>query len=341
MIYENGSLKEILLPEGYWQSGTYYYYLKDHLGDNRVTINSSGTVIEKSHYYPSGMRFAHASTSNSATLPYRYNGKELEAMNGLNQYDYGARRRGAGLPIWTVRDPFAEKYYSWSPYAYCKGNPVNAVDPDGRLVIFINGMNLSSGGKSDYWGRFDNAVMRHLNDYNRLYRDGSHGGVLGLYDNLSSYDRKLYGREQGRDDAAKVFESISDKNGKIKETIKIITHSMGAAYAKGYIESLIDYCKKHNIDPSVIEFEADFAAFQPTDQKVVSGVKTLQFSNYYDDVVNNWWLGSKYGNIKGAENTTDYNENKGHTITDFMDKIKDLPAGQYEVINGQIVPKKQ
>lgn len=28
-------------------------------------------------------------------------------------------------------DPLAEKYYSISPYAYCAGNPVNIVDPDG------------------------------------------------------------------------------------------------------------------------------------------------------------------------------------------------------------------
>ena len=53
-------------------------------------------------------------------------------MNGLNQYDYGARRRGAGLPIWTGMDPLAEKYYSISPYAYCHNNPVNRIDPDGK-----------------------------------------------------------------------------------------------------------------------------------------------------------------------------------------------------------------
>jgi RHS repeat-associated protein len=134
MIYENGSLKEILLPEGYWQSSVYYYYLKDHLGDNRVTINSSGTVIEKSHYYPSGMRFYPESSSNSAALPYRYNGKELEAMNGLNQYDYGARRRPAGLPMWTAVDPLAEKYYSMSPYIYCGGNPINTIDENGDSI---------------------------------------------------------------------------------------------------------------------------------------------------------------------------------------------------------------
>jgi hypothetical protein len=130
-IYENGTLLRILLPEGYWQNGVYYYYLKDHLGNNRVTINSSGTVVEKSHYYASGMRFYPESTSNSAALPFRYNNKEFEAMNGLNQYDYGARRRFAGLPIWPGFDVLAEKHYDTSPYAVCGNNFMNRVDPDG------------------------------------------------------------------------------------------------------------------------------------------------------------------------------------------------------------------
>ena len=31
-------------------------------------------------------------------------------------------------------DPLAEKYYHLSPYAYCAGDPVNLVDPDGRKI---------------------------------------------------------------------------------------------------------------------------------------------------------------------------------------------------------------
>jgi RHS repeat-associated protein len=139
MIYENGSLKEILLPEGYWQNGVYYYYLKDHLGNNRVVINNSGAVVEKSHYYPSGMRFYPESTSNSAALPYRYNGKELEAMNGLNEYDYGARRRGTGLPAFTSVDPLCEKHYNESPYVYCGNNPIIYTDPDGKEKFKLQG----------------------------------------------------------------------------------------------------------------------------------------------------------------------------------------------------------
>ena len=145
MIYENGSLKEILLPEGYWQDGVYYYYLKDHLGNNRLVINSSGEIIEKSHYYPSGMRFQ-SSTSNNAALPYRYGGKELEAMNGLNQYDSDARRRFASIPVTTTMDPLCEKYYPVSPYAWCGNNPMKYVDSNGKdiRIFYVTGY--------DRWG---------------------------------------------------------------------------------------------------------------------------------------------------------------------------------------------
>lgn len=55
-------------------------------------------------------------------------------MNGLDLYDYGARWMDAALGRFTTMDPLCEKYYSISPYAYCGGNPVNMVDPDGRKV---------------------------------------------------------------------------------------------------------------------------------------------------------------------------------------------------------------
>ena len=53
-------------------------------------------------------------------------------MHGLDWYDYGARYYEPVLSRFTTMDPLAEKYYSISPYAYCAGNPVMFVDPDGR-----------------------------------------------------------------------------------------------------------------------------------------------------------------------------------------------------------------
>ena len=36
------------------------------------------------------------------------------------------------IPLYTVPDPMAEKYYGVNAYGYCAGNPVMMVDPDGR-----------------------------------------------------------------------------------------------------------------------------------------------------------------------------------------------------------------
>ena len=54
-------------------------------------------------------------------------------MYGLNTYDYGARQHDPILARWDRIDPLCEKYYGVSPYAYCGNNPVNRVDPDGRI----------------------------------------------------------------------------------------------------------------------------------------------------------------------------------------------------------------
>ena len=58
MIYENGHLSRILTDVGYITlNGTtpmYHYYLKDHLGNNRVVMNERGAVEQVNHYYAFG-----------------------------------------------------------------------------------------------------------------------------------------------------------------------------------------------------------------------------------------------------------------------------------------------
>jgi len=45
-------------------------------------------------------------------------------------------------------DPLAEKNYSISPYAHCLNNPVNRIDPDGRLapLVIFAGKAANSAG---------------------------------------------------------------------------------------------------------------------------------------------------------------------------------------------------
>ena len=130
VIYENGTAKRLLTDEGYVDltTNTYYYYLKDHQGNNRVVINSSGSVVETNHYYPFGGLF---STSTNVQ-PYKYNGKEFDTKKGLNLYDYGARHYDAALGRFTTFDPLSEKDYLNVPYGYCGNNPIIRIDRDGK-----------------------------------------------------------------------------------------------------------------------------------------------------------------------------------------------------------------
>jgi hypothetical protein len=81
----------------------------------------------------------------------------------------------------------------------------------------------------------------------------------------------------------------------------------------------------------LIEFEADFAPFQPTKQKAVDGVKTYQFSHSKD------WVAGK-DKMEGAEYmNTSSDANQTHWIEDFMNQVKNLPEGNYRYENGQFI----
>ena len=132
MIYENGTLKRILVDGGYYENDEYYFYIQDHLGNNRVVSEQDGTVVQTNDYYPYGMTFAESTATD--TQPYKYNGKELDIKGGLNLYDYGARHYDPVLGRFMTIDPLAEKYYSISPYAYCAGNPLKYIDLKGDSI---------------------------------------------------------------------------------------------------------------------------------------------------------------------------------------------------------------
>lgn len=134
MIYENGSLKRILVDGGYVENGTYHFCLQDHLGNNRVVAKFDGTVVQATRYYPYGMSFAESTFADKQ--PYKYNGKELDMENGLNLYDYGARQMDTSLGRFISMDRFSEKYYSLSPYQYVANNPMNNLDVNGDSIWF-------------------------------------------------------------------------------------------------------------------------------------------------------------------------------------------------------------
>ena len=132
-IYENGSLKILLNESGYYsfQDNKFHFYIKDHQGNIRVVADETGKVDEVNDYYPFGGLMSNVCNN---VQPYKYNGKELDRKGGLDWYDYGARHYDAALGRWHVMDPMTEKYFGWSPYTYCLGNPVKYIDPNGKAA---------------------------------------------------------------------------------------------------------------------------------------------------------------------------------------------------------------
>ena len=135
-VYENGVLRMLLNEAGYvsFPDRKFHFYLKDHQGNTRVVADKDGNVEETNAYYPFGGTF----TSTASVQPYKYNGKELDAKNGLNWYDYGARQYDAAIGRWHVVDPMSEKYYNFSLYNYCANNPMKYVDYNGDSITVLN-----------------------------------------------------------------------------------------------------------------------------------------------------------------------------------------------------------
>ena len=91
-------------------------------------------IIQEGHYNPFGLPLAGLTTLGNPEYAYFFTGKELYEDEALQWYDYGARMYDVQIGRWTTHDP---EYQLDSPYDYCAGNPVNNIDPDGRLVWFI------------------------------------------------------------------------------------------------------------------------------------------------------------------------------------------------------------
>ncbi len=105
------------------------YYIADHLGSVRAVTDAEGEVLDTFDYMPYGSEI---SSTSSTTTDYRFTGKERQSMVNNSIYDSFARFQNTYGRFMSI-DPKAESFYHISPYTYCAGDPVNLVDPDGRI----------------------------------------------------------------------------------------------------------------------------------------------------------------------------------------------------------------
>ena len=205
MIYENGVLKQVLVDGGYMTvTGTpfYFYYLKDHLGSNRVVVSPAGTATQINHYYPFGGLFGESTGGTSQR--FKYNGKEFDRTHGLDWYDYGARHMSPDVGRFTTIDPMAENYYSISPYAYCGNNPMKYIDPNGmdwihanyngeQFVYFDDRINSQEDIDKYYYGNNESHSIKYLGKSGNVYQGTKDGDKLSYILNSDGTYSDSYG----------------------------------------------------------------------------------------------------------------------------------------------------
>ena len=154
LILKNGQPSMYIFDGGYASFGTngavddWHYYIQDYMGNNRMVVNKNGTVEQVTHYYPYGGVIGDIST-NENVQNYKFEGKELDRTFGLDNYDIHARQYFAMMPTWDRLDKKAEDYYPTSPYAYCGGNPVNYIDPNGFDTYKVDSIGMVSVERND------------------------------------------------------------------------------------------------------------------------------------------------------------------------------------------------
>jgi RHS repeat-associated protein len=118
------------------------YYLKDHLGSIRATINSTNTVISAQDYDAWGYVMENRNY-NTTNLKYSFSSNEKD--NETNYNYTGIRYYNSRIARWGSVEILLNKFISYSPYSYSVLNPVTFTDQSGfgpKLTITGNASEL-------------------------------------------------------------------------------------------------------------------------------------------------------------------------------------------------------
>lgn len=168
---------------------------------------------------------------------------------------------------------------------YADNNPLKYIDAFGMMNIFINGYNalddLNYGGPfkgaynnnnfREYWNGIDDYIVKMTHDNKRRYYDGSPTNPFS-----TAIERFNTGYKQGLRDAKRIKNQLG-----CDECVRVWTHSMGAAFGKGFVAAL----REEHVN---VCSEVDMAPYQARElgnsglSNLLNDVPTTQMAHWND-----------------------------------------------------------
>ena len=115
---------------------SHLWYVRDRLGSVRSVVDATGTILQNTAYYASGVPVQCFDTRRVTDRGHI--GNRYLDFAAIGWYDNTARMHDALLCRFTTRDPLATDYPSLSPYTHCAANPLRYIDPTGRWYAEVH-----------------------------------------------------------------------------------------------------------------------------------------------------------------------------------------------------------
>ena len=185
------------VPNGIREKNLYFYH-PDHLGSSSYITDREGRITQHTEYIAFGeVLFEEHSTSK--TMPYLFNGKELDQETNLTYF--GARYLDMKTSLWLNTDPLSgynpikehEHYIdgqhnggvfnpmNLNTYGYTYQNPIRYIDPNGKQAdVTINkaNKNIIIAQKFIFYGTEANPSLSSRIANEISYQFNNYGGTV-------------------------------------------------------------------------------------------------------------------------------------------------------------------
>jgi RHS repeat-associated protein len=283
------------------------YSLRKGLATDNITVASINYIRVDKQASSRLVILCNTDADFSDDYRFGFNGQEKDnEIKGVgNSLDFGARTVDVRLGRTNAMDKYSYKFPGESPYSFVMNTPISAVDPDGKLIIFIGGLRLWERDKDqirthtegaangiynsdvfNYWSIENNSFgevadiaggfMDRIGDENTWFASGSSGWTS------QANERKKDGATKAEQFHAMVQsgEILLETN----ETIKIVSHSQGGAHAEGFAEQLLSYKDANGSPLYKIEVIYNITPHQPGGINAIQGIRNVQYSHPNDAV---------------------------------------------------------